>query len=309
MKLFINDEIKYEIINHINQAKEEICLALYYFTDEDIFDALYRKLLNPKIKGYFIFHFNENNYSEIINNEISFNKNVKDEFLIKLKNLEENSKNNRIKYKLIGNSDERMHHKVIIIDRYILGIGSYNFTNQAHKRNYESYAFIQYHENPEHFQKILNEIYNILNIELDNKPAIIDEIKILPVFPIDDSLKIFSDTDTQNFLYPLKPLLIIEGRNIQKVCIEYSKENPFSKYFNFDNTKNKIPILLDIENSQTIQITVIGLDNKPIQIKRHINIIDKPFIKSNEIFNNLNLYIDNIISNFSKTFDNTLKKY
>jgi hypothetical protein len=283
MKLFINDEIKYEIINHINQAKEEICLALYYFTDDDIFDALYSKLLNPKIKGYFIFHFNENNYFEIINNEKSFNKNIKDEFLIKLNDLEKNSKNNRIKIKLIGNSDERMHHKVIIIDRYILGIGSYNFTNQAHKSNYESYAFIQYHENPEHFQKILNEIYNILNIELDNKPAII--------------------------LYPLKPLLIIEGRNIQKVCVEYSKETLLPKYFNFDNTKNKICILLDIENSQTIQITVIELDNKPIKIKKHINIIDKPFIKSNEIFNNLNLYFDNIISNYSKTFDNAIKKY
>jgi hypothetical protein len=202
-----------------------------------------------------------------------------------------------------------MHHKVIIIDRYILGIGSYNFTNQAHKSNYESYAFIQYHENPEHFQKILNEIYNILNIELDNKPAIIDEIKILPALPINDSLKVFSDTDTQNILYPLKPLLIIEGRNIQKVCVEYSKETLLPKYFNFDNTKNKICILLDIENSQTIQITVIGLDNKPIKIKKHINIIDKPFIKSNEIFNNLNLYFDNIISNYSKTFDNAIKKY
>jgi len=109
----IADRIQYEI----NKAQKSIFIAVAWFTNKNLFDALLKKAKN----GCAI-------YLIISNDEINKNSSINFELL--------NTQNSKV-YK-VGNSDtDLMHHKFCVIDHCIVITGSYNWSYKA-ESNFEN---------------------------------------------------------------------------------------------------------------------------------------------------------------------------
>lgn len=112
------DNIDAIIINDIKAAKHQILLAMAWFTDEDIFDALLEKMTKEEISAQMVV-INDN-----INNHpggLDFQKFI--------------SAGGKFYF---AEKDIPMHNKYIIIDSDIVITGSYNYTYYAKLRNNEN---------------------------------------------------------------------------------------------------------------------------------------------------------------------------
>ncbi|WP_024613364.1 phospholipase D-like domain-containing protein [Clostridium sp. Ade.TY] len=105
---FFDDEIENLIIKNICKAKNELCIAVGWFTSDKIIAEL-EKLKDSGIKIRIIVDDNEYN-------------------LNKMNNLTKVS--NQLKFVNLGNKNH-MHHKYCIIDDLKVINGSYNWTNNA----------------------------------------------------------------------------------------------------------------------------------------------------------------------------------
>lgn len=136
---FFND-IRNEILNQISSAKEDINIAMAWFTNQDLLDAL-----NSKLKENVMVNL------IILDDEINRNDIYGLDFVSFI--------NNGGNFYLSSISGKFLHHKFCIIDSKIIITGSYNWTNYAEYRNDENiiisddqYVVLLYKE---YFQKIL----------------------------------------------------------------------------------------------------------------------------------------------------------
>ncbi|MEJ7667098.1 MAG: phospholipase D-like domain-containing protein [Hymenobacter sp.] len=116
MQTFKN--IQNELIERINKATSSLEIAVTWFTNHDLFDAVLKKLENPDFEASLI----------VLNDRIN-NKKEGVDFQAFI------DRGGNFYY----SSEERMvHHKFCIIDNKIVITGSYNWTYYAENRNYEN---------------------------------------------------------------------------------------------------------------------------------------------------------------------------
>ena len=135
---FYDENIEDIIIDTIRRAKNEICIAMAYFTSDILIDELYR----AKDKGVNIKVIIDNN-DKNINSKLRI-ANVCSIFKIAKV---------RPKYKNI------MHNKYCIIDNKIVIDGSYNWSKTA-KYNEEHIIIVEANEIAEMYMKNFNKIFN-----------------------------------------------------------------------------------------------------------------------------------------------------
>ena len=115
------DTIRDRLIEKIDQAKEEISFMIYTFTDSSIAEALVAAH-NRGVTVQGIFDESQNSYQTYSQYDHL---------------LEEG-----IAVKLDGNS-YKLHNKVMIIDRAVTIVGSYNYTDAANSSNAENVLILE----------------------------------------------------------------------------------------------------------------------------------------------------------------------
>ena len=121
MQLFTN--IQDELIKRINQSTDNLKIAVTWFTNHDLFDAVIKKLANPEYKVTLI----------VLNDRI----NNKQEGVNFQRLIESNGS---FYYSSVENM---VHHKFCIIDDKIVITGSYNWTYYAENRNWENIVILE----------------------------------------------------------------------------------------------------------------------------------------------------------------------
>lgn len=149
--------IKNVLLENILTAEDEIIIAVAWFTNHELFNALCEKLAVGVNVNLCLVNDEINNRVEGLNF---------DYFLAK----------GGVLY--FGKSDELMHHKFCIIDNKILFNGSYNWTYYAENKNREN--IIMFRDFPEIILDFRNEfintvskcdeIFNISSYLIENKP-------------------------------------------------------------------------------------------------------------------------------------------
>lgn len=151
MQLFTG--IKKELLRQIVNSKKNIRIAVTWFTDHDLFNAILQKLENPSFQVELI----------VLNDQIN-NKyeGVNFQRLIDLKG--------KFYFSDVNNM---VHHKFCIIDDEILITGSYNWTYYAENRNWENIVIIKdtsiIRAYNEEFEKIIeqHELVSDVSIKLE----------------------------------------------------------------------------------------------------------------------------------------------
>ena len=146
MQLFTN--IQDELIKRINQSTDNLKIAVTWFTNHDLFDAVIKKLANPEYKVTLI----------VLNDRI----NNKQEGVNFQRLIESNGS---FYYSSVENM---VHHKFCIIDDKIVITGSYNWTYYAENRNWENIVILESSEVVkayiEEFEKVIlkhDRVYSI----------------------------------------------------------------------------------------------------------------------------------------------------
>lgn len=285
--LFINNpkqsEIKDAIIRAINDAHYEILIALYIFTDTDIFDAIEKFIENKRNTFLSILLDEEQVYregSEVI------------ERLIKL----QNKYPDRVFYKIISHHDAIMHHKFIIIDRCLLGMGSYNFSFNAHYYNYESFIFILSYENPEVFKKIIDEFSHLMNIKREYPSPVNCIVKCYPAIVINDEIKVLDNQDTDYYVYPVKVLLKASGDFVFNIVLKCLNNKGEIETIHLGSSVEK---LLSFDTSRKLELHFLGWNGEVIKIEKYIH-IDKKNILSTHAFETFYDATKKITDNFEK---------
>lgn len=136
MQLFKN--IKEELLNRISESKESLKIAVTWFTNHDLFEAILKKLENPEFKLELI----------VLNDRIN-NKREGLDFQSLI-----NAKGNFY----YSDVEKMVHHKFCIIDDRILITGSYNWTYYAENRNWENVLIL---DKPEIIKAFIEEFEKI----------------------------------------------------------------------------------------------------------------------------------------------------
>jgi hypothetical protein len=132
--------IEKEIISSINLSKERVIVAVAWFTNHKLFEALCNKLNEGKEVKLCLINDQINNREDGINFERFIEIGGQLYF---------------------GNDNELMHHKFCIIDNDILFNGSYNWTYYAENRNREN--IIKFNGYTELVSDFLSEFHSTVN--------------------------------------------------------------------------------------------------------------------------------------------------
>ena len=142
MQLFRN--IQDELIARIDMANQSLKIAVTWFTNHDLFDAILKKLDNPNFEvSLIVLNDKINNKREGVNFQRLIN--AKGSFY----------------YSSVENM---VHHKFCIIDDSLLITGSYNWTYYAENRNWENIVILDHKEVVDAYREEFNRI--IQNHEL-----------------------------------------------------------------------------------------------------------------------------------------------
>ncbi|HMI02393.1 MAG TPA: phospholipase D-like domain-containing protein [Pedobacter sp.] len=134
------ENIQVELLRLIHTSKSSIKIAVTWFTNHEIFDAVLEKMQNESYTAELI----------VLNDHINNKKQGLDfQKFIEL--------NGDFYYSEVENM---VHHKFCIIDEQTLITGSYNWTYYAEKRNWENIIMIQ---DPIIVEAYLNEFKKIIN--------------------------------------------------------------------------------------------------------------------------------------------------
>ena len=151
MQLFKN--IQNELISQINKSTKNIKIAVTWFTNHDLFDAIIKKLENPAYSVELI----------VLNDRINNKKEgVNFQKLIDL--------NGKFYY---SENENMVHHKFCIIDNEKVITGSYNWTYYAENRNWENIVILSNEELVDgyisEFERIKEHHKNVVSISKSRK--------------------------------------------------------------------------------------------------------------------------------------------
>lgn len=295
MKCYFNtpykSEIKSAIINNIRKATFEINIAVYNFTDMDIINEL-KKFIRENNTQLNIFIDNSNLNTELDTTIMSQFELLQQRFP------------DQIKFK-VSNASGLMHHKFIIIDRWLLGLGSYNFTNSADNYNYESFTFISAYQAPELIASYLKEFYDLMGLELTHPPISNVNIQIRPFYKLNGKKEYIQQVsnDTYLIIYPTFLEIGIQANHVMKVNVKCNDQNIIS---NFNPNKKNI---IDVQPLYSQDIIIELYDWKsevskykyPIQVANDVLMSEqciKAFLKASEqVLQLFETHFDNYVNN------------
>ncbi len=156
--------IRFELISSLGDAKEDIRIAVAWFTNQELFEVLNEKLKNGVKVSLIII-------DDYINNG-DFGLNFH-EFI---------SNGGKLYY---GKEENPMHHKFCIIDNSILITGSYNWTYYAENKNEENIVKI---ENNKSLIEAFKNQFEILtstlkDVQVPNKISL-EELELKNIFSV-----------------------------------------------------------------------------------------------------------------------------
>lgn len=242
------ENIREKILQEIEKATESIVVAVYWFTNQDLFQALLEKS-KKGIKVELMVHndyinnrFNGLNFQNFIDNDGDF---------------------------YFSSSSNPMHNKFCIIDNKILINGSYNWTYYAEDRNRENILIIKNHQS----------IVDSFNAEFHRLRSLtekVTDIRELTQFEIDD----VNDLNVRDYL---SKDLIVQSRKVkdQKLItqafeIARDKVSAQKLAFDFDliiKRKLKYTIGSSLENDRYL-ILIPKNSYLPIKRTEIVNTID-----------------------------------
>jgi hypothetical protein len=229
-------KVKKIILNHLDNAKTHVCVAVAWFTDRTLFD----KLIELLDKGIQV---------EVIITNHEFNHNCSNNY-----NLIE-QKGGFFSY--IGNDEKLMHMKFCVIDYNVVISGSANWSNKAFTQNNEEVTIVEGHSQratdfSDEFQRL-----KLLSGKIQ---ALQNELDLAKAFKVFDLIKAFVAIGEKNNIRPYVQQLkhIIELDSIIQLLLieEYDKA-----ILEIDRFKK--------QNTQIIDITGLEID----RIKAQINLI------------------------------------
>ena len=133
--------IRNSIINEIEKAKKTVNIAVYWFTNHELFDIIYQKQLSG-VKCQLIIH---NDYINNRNTGLPFQKFI-----------EAGGKF------FFSDEENPMHNKFCIIDNKVLINGSYNWTYYAENKNSENILIIK--DEAEVLNAFENEYFKLIDL-------------------------------------------------------------------------------------------------------------------------------------------------
>lgn len=285
--------IKNKILEYIHNAKYEIDVAIYRFYDKDICNALIQfinKNINNNPKLYIVLDMN---IEDVTSQEV-FDTNIAQPIRELRKQYPQNVFIKIIEKKL-------MHHKMIIIDRHILGLGSYDYTISADGDNFESYVFLSAQQQPSIIHDALTEFYALMGMPFYAPPMQNISVKTLPSIVTNHRIYTLSYNDTDTFVFPTATKVVCQGNNILKIEIQtnYHQHTIYPT-----NNNNKHAAVFQLNHSQNIHITFYGWDGFSQTITKHITIQKYPAILSTKAFENFNAVSDYILQSFKTKLNN-----
>lgn len=178
--------IQYEIISRIQQSEYGLKIAVTWFTNRSIFEAILQKIANPNYTVEMI----------VLNDRI----NNKSEGLDFQKFINQ-------KGKFFYSSTENMvHHKFCIIDNKLVITGSYNWTYYAERRNWENVVVINDHNIVQAYSEEFDEITksHLRVFSIASKRKFDDEIGTLDYLKVDYQIEAEEEQEKGNNLAAAK---------------------------------------------------------------------------------------------------------
>jgi hypothetical protein len=275
--LLESSDIREKILEMIDDAKKEINIAMYYFTDNEILSRLERQAMNGCVVR--VAYSNEDAEYDILDN---YFKNVEN-----------------FKIKKISFQGGIMHHKMMMVDRKYLMFGSYNFTNSANNNNYESVVFISNTDNHFkdvvtrfliHYQKLFDEDLNIAKqIIIEQEPVIFPCIKSER-----DKIKVIKNKIKNNTVFLVKGIsLYVEWKVYNAYQFEILINNKLmDANVYYDNEKASF-VFTPISDAD-LEILFIAFDGEIISYKYTIitNSVNELFTSANAS-NDFSFFIKN----------------
>lgn len=241
--------IRKELIGALNQSKEEIRIAVAWFTNEELFETLL-KSLQRGIKVYLIIiddYINNGDYG------LDFQLFINNGGVL-----------------MYGKEENPMHHKFCIIDDSILFTGSYNWTYYAENKNFENMVKF---EDSNLIKQYIGE-FELLRAEFDivneaNK-ILLENLENSNFFSIKNYISLdltYKAKETSNVEYIQEAIKLLPENGIIKK--EYKSFNPLPIV---EQTKPSIE--KEVVSQPLIIQNIIRKTVNSIGIKSRINGID-----------------------------------
>lgn len=229
-------KVKKIILNHLDNAKAHVCVAVAWFTDRPLFDKLI-ELLDNGIQV------------EVVITNHEFNHNSSNDYKI----IEQ--KGGFFAY--IGNDEKLMHMKFCVIDYDVVISGSANWSNKAFTQNNEEVTIVEGHA--QRANDFVDEFERLK--QLSGKiQAMQNELDLAKAFKVFDLIKAF--------------VAIGEKQNIRPYIQQLKNIDELKEIIQFLINEEYETAILEMDkfkklNTQIIDVTGIEIE----RIKAQINLI------------------------------------
>lgn len=240
-------KVKKIILNHLDNAKSHVCVAVAWFTDQTLFDKLV-ELLDKGLKVEVVitnheFNYNCSNNYKLIEQKGGF-------------------------FAYIGNDEKLMHMKFCVIDYNVVISGSANWSNKAFTQNNEEVTIVE-----GHLQRANDFVDEFERLKLlsGKIQAMQNELDLAKAFKVFDLIKAFVSLGENNNIRPyIQQLKHIEEVNkiVQLLLIEeYDKAFLEMDCFKKQNTQIIDSTGLQIERIKA-QIKLISIQLEMLTIQK-----------------------------------------
>lgn len=240
-------KVKKIILNHLDNARAHVCVAVAWFTDRPLFDKLI-ELLDNGIKV------------EVVITNHEFNHNCSNDYKI----IEQ--KGGFFAY--IGNDEKLMHMKFCVIDYDVVISGSANWSNKAFTQNNEEVTIVEGHS--QRANDFVDE-FERLKLLSGKIQAMQNELDLAKAFKIFDLIKAFiaigEKQNIRSYIQQLKN--IDELKEIIQFLINEEFETAILEMDKFKKTNSQIidVIGLQIERIKA-QIQLISIQIEVLTIQK-----------------------------------------
>ena len=266
------EDIRRQIINALNDAFENIIIAVYWFTNEDLLNKLIEKIDNG-CKVELVIH---NDFINNRNSGLNFQKFIDQggEFYF-------------------SDSKNPMHNKFCVIDNRVLINGSYNWTYYAESKNRENILIIK--DESETIEKFVLEFQRLKS--LTEK---VTEIQQLTKFEVDESnhlntrdylandivykAKVTNRPELINSAFEIAP----ENIEIQKTAYELDLTKKYKLKYSIGASLHNDKYKIIVEKGAMIPIsktsTVVTIRDNQTSLEATIHYGENPIASKNQQF-------------------------
>ncbi|CAM3006999.1 phospholipase D-like domain-containing protein [Flavobacterium frigoris] len=240
-------KVKKIILDHLDNAKTHVCVAVAWFTDRPLFDKLIELLENGiqvevVITNHEFNHTCSNNY-KLIEKKGGF-------------------------FAYIGNDEKLMHMKFCVIDYDVVISGSANWSNKAFTQNNEEVTIVEGHA--QRANDFIEE-FDRLKLLSGKIQSLQKELDLAKAFKIFDLIKAFVAIGEKQNIRPYVQQLksTEELTEIVQLLIEEEYEKAIHEMDKFKKTKTQLVDVTGLEiESIKVQIQLIAIQIEVLTIQK-----------------------------------------